>query len=249
MNKSLLQFIIFLCILAVALNVTVIIIVTRLINQNNFSVISVNQNNEFFDADTVVDIEQIANEEEESQGIKSKLISIDEIWDRYTDYELGFSAQVPKSTKRQSVTIKKFGDIVWIAAIDNLGYYNEKLQKLENENLSDYEKARGTPWAILVKKVNNEDELKTFIKNRYHQECELGEIKEISGTGMYDVSIDRGNLNLQDGTGCFINYITVIKYSPEKNLVAAWDIGQSINFLLDEVPEADFEMANSFMFQ
>jgi len=32
---------------------------------------------------------------------------------------------------------------------------------------------------------------------------------------------------------CFINYMTVIKYSPDKNLVAAWDIGQAPNFWID----------------
>jgi hypothetical protein len=47
--------------------------------------------------------------------------------------------------------------------------------------------------------------------------------------------------------GCFVNYITHIKYSPERKLVASWDIGQDANFVREE-EVLDIIMTDSFKF-
>jgi hypothetical protein len=62
---------------------------------------------------------------------------------------------------------------------------------------------------------------------------------------IFDISIDGREGNPGDGNeGCFVNYMTIIKYSPEREKVASWDIGQAENFENFE----DLNISDSFEF-
>ncbi|MFH0864021.1 MAG: hypothetical protein V1858_02960 [Candidatus Gottesmanbacteria bacterium] len=105
-------------------------------------------------------------------------------------------------------------------------------------------------WRIVVKNIANDSELDQFLKDRYGVGCSLGEKKPAKQNGVFDIHIKGDGLDLGE-TKCPINYITVVKYYPEKQKVAAWDIGQSCSFTTDLNYQncLDQEMTDSFTFE
>ena len=79
-----------------------------------------------------------------------------------------------------------------------------------------------------------------FIKERYGEECNLGDKEPSNQDGVYDVSIQ-----------CPLGGRTVLKYYPAKNKAISWNLGQDYTFVGDEINEIiyDEEMVDSFRFK
>jgi hypothetical protein len=149
----------------------------------------------------------------------------------YVNEELGYSFMYPSATLHDDkVEILKNGNVVMIeGAVE--AYSTEFLEK----EGSDYEKKSGTPLAFLVEDVASEEELNAFIVNTYGEDCSAGEMTESDVPGEFWVDINAGDLVDEIGfPKCFVNYITYLKYSPEKGKVASWDLGQDYNLGFEE---------------
>ena len=169
----------------------------------------------------------------------------------YQNEKLGFEIKIPVSIDDNEVKVIESGNIAWIT-IENSAGYKKHLSQIKG-SLPEFKKVQGVPWAILVKKINNDQELDQFIKDRYGKTCKLGMKAESSRSGIYDVDVDGGESEIP-GEGCFLNWVLKIKYSPQKHLVAAWDIGQDVTFVSVKKPSVgyvnnyDFDMISSFKF-
>lgn len=104
-------------------------------------------------------------------------------------------------------------------------------------------------WLIQTKTVNNEDELLSFVKEKYGQGCKLGPQK-LNENGVIDVEIATDlKLKTLENSTCPINYKYALKYSSEKKLAATWGIGQEIIFSgPNHKPAYDQIMIDSFKF-
>lgn len=112
-------------------------------------------------------------------------------------------------------------------------------------------------WKIVVKDIDNDNELEQFIKERYGSGCSLGKKIPTEQEGVYNVSIDKGGAKDIDEAiknNCLVNYATVLKYYPKKNKVVSWNLGLAYTFyksLSDPIHGNivyDDTMYNSFKF-
>lgn len=172
----------------------------------------------------------------------------------YVNNELGFSLNIPintynNSNKLEPVEVIEAGNVIYITYKSNY-YYKEMASRIANQismELNDVKKTDGIPWGVMVRDVNNEQELDELIKERYGVGCSFGS-KTLSGQPeIYDVKVKGDGLDL-DKTKCPINFILHIKYSPFFKKAAIWDVGQAYNFLVKDVEDADSLMADSFSF-
>lgn len=185
----------------------------------------------------------------------SELKLINDIWNSYTNYNLGFSINIPKEDKYEGKfqTVED-GDIVYIVTDESYKYLKIEEKLLSAE--SDFKKIQGLSLVAIVKKVNNDIELEQFIKDKYGKKCKLG-VKNQSAAqeDIFDISIDSSGWDVKNTpepwtkeNSCFVNYGTFIKYNPKNNLVASWDRGQAVNYLLKDGTAADSLISNSFKF-
>lgn len=202
------------------------------------------------------------------------LTSIDNTWNQYTNNQLGFSMQIPKTTSEyggscvngklnvSTVPVKIFNDNQGIYITTEYFYefpVNNACQKTTNSlNIVDQRANQWKSgnvnnlivpknWHIITANVKDDYELENFIKINYGSGCKLGS-KSLSPTGVFDVKIDGDGLEL-DVSKCPINYIYALKYSPEFHKVASWGIGQEVVFSSDNYKQSyDTDMVNSFKF-
>lgn len=179
-------------------------------------------------------------------------------WNLYSNLKLGFSLQIPKEGRLEGhvrgdteyfainkIEIIEKGNIVYISSGNEYQYGN--IQKSVKSNKSEIKRVKGVPWAILVKKVRSDTQLKTFIKQKYGSSCKLGTKTPSKQKGVFDVEVVGDGKDL-DKTKCPLNFITYIKYYPKAKKVATWDIGQAPNFEIDGGEPVDDKMSDSFMF-
>ena len=199
-----------------------------------------------------------------SQAQNPALTSIDDTWNQYINVRIGFSMKIPKQvqvTDTQRIAVDVFEDPaspeeVFIATTHWAPYGNP--DALRKTTWSDLKAANiaGTllSWHIVSQQVRNDAELTAFLKNRYGKDCTIG-VKKLMHPGVYDVII--GNGMPPDEGDCFVNYITIIRQSTERQQVVAWNMGQDVTFIgapRDASPEElqaaiyDQEMAGSFRF-
>lgn len=209
--------------------------------------------------------------------------SVDDLWNKYTNSDLGFSLKVLKNMREpygqcaysdkngdhsyrpseSSVPVKIFeeGSTVYIAS-----EYLYRLKGETKENSRTYysgcERIANTPaiikdrnnyfspeWTIVIKSIIDDSQLDKFLKERYGEGCSLGEKKPSKQTGVFDIVIQGDGKDMGE-TKCLINYMTVVKYYPAKQKLAAWDIGQACNFYYPNIETCrDKEMTDSFMFE
>lgn len=116
--------------------------------------------------------------------------------------------------------------------------YYSTCDKVTNSlaELEDAENWNQFVWKVVIKTINEENELDVFIKDRYGSGCEYEKKVESEVEGVYDVVI--GGEIAQDPaeegpTTCNINYSTVIKYIPSLAKVISWHMGQSCTFWME----------------
>ncbi|MDA3802330.1 MAG: hypothetical protein PF488_00300 [Patescibacteria group bacterium] len=179
-----------------------------------------------------------------SKETKSNIEVVDKTWNKYINYDLGFEINYPKSTGFGPVEIKESGDVVYIISSDL-----EKEEIKERENMGDFDKVKGIPYAILIKEVENTDELKQFVKNRYGENCTLGEITLNKEDDLHSVKVFSTDvINSTEPGACIMNFVYKIVYDRENGKVAAWDMGQAVNFMEGE-NVYDNEINRSFKFK
>lgn len=202
------------------------------------------------------------------------LTSIDNTWNLYTNNQLGFSMQIPKTTSEyggscvsgklsnSSVPVKIFNDnqSIYITTeyfyefpvnnicqktINSLNIVDQRANQWKNGGKDNLIVPKN--WHIITANINNDSELENFIKINYGSGCKLGS-KSLSPAGVYDVKVDGDGLEL-DVSKCPINYIYALKYSPEFHKIASWGIGQEVVFSSDNYKQSyDADMVNSFKF-
>lgn len=181
-------------------------------------------------------------------------VSIDQTWDLYTNKNLGFSIKIPKKVltankTQEALEIIEDGNVVYVTFRSNY-YYKEMTSRIANQislGLNDVKKTTGIPWGIMVRDINNEQELSRLIKERYGSGCSLGAKTISEEPDTYNVAINGDGLDL-DKTKCSFGFIRYVKYSPTFKKAAIWDGGQAINFRSSPNNEFDTIMAGSFKF-
>jgi hypothetical protein len=169
----------------------------------------------------------------------------DDVWAEYINENAGYAFSYPKKDDNWGdVEVVENGDVAMIA-----GYPDYVKDFKQRTDVSNTEKAQGIPMAFAVRDVANENEAEQFIKDVYGEACGMGELNESDREGEFWVSIETGD-EMDEESGfpkCFINYITFVKYSPEKGKIASWDIGQDVNFQYQD-ETLDFVIRDSFRF-
>ena len=195
----------------------------------------------------------------------------------YVNEKLGFSIDIPttavnpygackwvedetKSSYRPKeaftpVTTFEDNDSVYIAfeysyelagreETDGYSYFSKCEKK---DNSLTLLKSDNRTWHIVTQTVKNDAELTTFIKEQFGSSCNLGEKKLSAQAGVFDVAVKGDGLDMEF-SNCVLNYMFVLKYSPEKQKVYTFDRGQSTAFfqLLDFSKSYDDVMEESF---
>lgn len=175
----------------------------------------------------------------------------------YTDPVLGFSISLPKETNC-SLTIPVVEIGVFEDHASNRDFIafkkwdkNTEGNSIQETTLKQLQTDRYWPsrWEMISKKIHNDHELEAFIQQRYGKDCLLGEKKSTQQEGTYDVKID-GWRSPEEGD-CFVNYATVIRYSPSRQQVISWNMGQDVNFVTGTYPNEhvyDDDIVQSFRF-
>jgi hypothetical protein len=202
-----------------------------------------------------------------SASEESKTVSLDEIWNLYTNNKYGFSIKFPKKSTGAAPCVwsteggdhsyrPKSGPVPVTVFEKNLVYLTQeftyKLTGEQKEGSRSYFSGCDKQtislanvqdefigWQIEIKTIDSDEELTAFIQSTYGQGCGLGQKKLSTQEGVFDVEVP------SDQSTCFMNFRYVLKYSPEKKMLYSWGLGQDISFSLDNVPY-DEEMVKSF---
>jgi len=209
-------------------------------------------------ADDLVDIPYLAEDEYASGDISGALIDIDSTWNKYSHPFLGFSIKVPKevSTTKCKDNLEEINIPMIVLEDDDAAYitkaysYNWMDCSESKHTLSDLQDSKRHAWKISPQTVNNDTEIDAYIKKHYGSGCSIKEKVASSQAGVFDIKLQNTGPGFPLEESCFINYRTVIKYSPDLNLIAHWSMGQDANWYKDNFTIIfDQEMADSFRFE
>lgn len=195
--------------------------------------------------------------------------SLDETWDKYTNYRLGFSMKIPKTTagvncegKEIRIPFKYFEN----KEDDSVAFYEEywfergphynpatgKPCKKVSPSIEDLKKHWGELWKIRVRTVNNEDGLNKLVKEfsktcflSAHWECSLGKLVPSKQNGVYEVIVK------YKYPECHPTSRYKILYSPKKNKAMSLCWGRPCTFWVEKTADSpcyDREMVDSFRF-
>jgi len=226
--------------------------------------------------------EPVAEEERESEiEIKKEELQDDVfsevIWSKYVNDEFGFSIDIPDKVcgwysceprKAIQVPVKIFEDNEnGIVYISQEYYYISKFDSALRKHMGECKKTIERPkglkprlgWAIVIKTVENEDELDKFIKENYGSGCEAKDKKfwetDYNQSGVYNISIGGEGDNMKTNLGttsCAGAWTTRHKvlYFPEENKVMSVKLGQEPTFFNNSHTAAyDEKMIDSFKFE
>jgi len=201
----------------------------------------------------------------------SEIVPVDETWNKYTNYALGFSIKIPKQvgvsycgngyrpSKVRIVedqTDNNFRVFYFFPAITYV-YYSYDDEDVGNGECREEKEENINQLNIAVQKVENDKELENFIKKRYGAGCSLSKKKQTSQEGVFDLEI-KGDGKSPEKSECFIGTgVTKVKYSSSKRLVVSIDLGQTCNLYVYKancgkecIPECyDGAISDSFKFE
>jgi len=229
-----------------------------------------------FSSPQTVLIEDNKKDEIKTEPQKSSIVDLDATWKQYTNPTLGFSINFPAVSSYYAGSCEwseKNGDhsyryvssnvnnaivedsnAIYITAealyvlggetTENYKTYYSSCQK-ELLTLPTLQKERRT-WNILVRKAENDQDVENFVKDRFGSGCSLGEKKETTQTGVFEVFVKGDGKDLSE-TACPINYAFEIRYAPEKKKLYSWDLGQEVGFWNEKTQKYyNTEMVESF---
>ena len=196
--------------------------------------------------------------------IGSSIVSLNNTWNLYTNYNLGFKIKVPKTMyhNRSSCewidnSYRPKGGIVPVSVFENdnnVYISSQYFSYLSGANQINnvYTFSSCTRIFNSVENLNNSEysalqNVWHFVARTVNNDFELENfIKEKYGSacrlGDKEPTNQAGVYNvrvLSDGNDsstseCFMNFIYFIKYHPENNIAISWDIGQSYSFFADD---------------
>lgn len=205
-----------------------------------------------------------------SQSSTTSVASLLEIGKTFTDKNAGYSLLIPETVTRQimqcmtgnneyNTEFTPLTEDFPVIALESGNFthitvsheYDDECIRI-NHDAAWLEKmlkgqTRGIPWLIESRTIANDKQLDAFIKERYGKDCSLGEKYPTLQDGTFDIGID-GMGSPEDGD-CFVNYITVMKYSPTLKKLVYWDVGQDYSFRPDDMGSYDLDMVRSFRFE
>jgi len=194
--------------------------------------------------------EVVPEEMTETIPAGSNLTSLNNTWNLYTNYDLGFSIELPKESTKQGPQAQNF--LYPIEVIENTGKNYVYITNDPNATLSSLEATTyAIPWKIEVAEVNNEAELLAFGANKYGETCTKIELEEGNQAEVYNVQLSGEGENEYGFPNCFINGITFLKYYPEANKAVTWGVGQDYVLYYksgDDFTPYDQDVADSFKF-
>jgi len=186
-------------------------------------------------------LEEIIKEPVDVEKTGDELVSLNDSWNIYYNYDYKYLLHIPKKTniwncagdtELSDVIVLKNGAI---SQPISEYVYEDCVKVKNNELLKSFESA----WKIYSKKINGISDLNAYLKERYDFACEVENIEE------------NGKINIKttehDG-GCFINYVTRVFYNEEIGMVYSFIIGQDSYFQSSGDEVYDEIMANSFTF-
>ncbi len=189
--------------------------------------------------------EEVEVEEEVSLETGDSITSLSTGWNLYKNYDEGYSLEVPKISdiytcdgmERVPVTVIRVGNISYVTT----EYIYKNCQKTY---VTSIPQERSTPWKIISRDISDLNALGNFVKEMYGEGCT---IETVSSEGFVEI-----NTTGPDG-GCFINYISSIRYNEARGKAHSFDIGQDSNFYLSssdsfEGASYDSDMMESFKF-
>ena len=211
-----------------------------------------------YDYMTKIETNHIQKSAGEEQQKQQDDVWSEAIWSKYINDEFGFSIDIPDKVygyygcepkKAIQVPVKVFEDnengVVYISQeYYYISKYDNELHKYVGEckkTIYSLESLRNdySGWAIVMKTVENEDELDKFIKENYGSGCEAEDKKfwetDYNQSGVYDISVGgegdnmKTNLGNTSCAGAWIERYKVL-YFPEENKVMSVKLGQEPTF-------------------
>lgn len=207
----------------------------------------------------------------------SEMISLDDTWNLYKNYKLGFSIKIPKYSlasdsgqmygKNFKACPGKLVSIIAIADDSNAKVYivpskiyDQNVKECKNVDLALAKKlvlannVDSEQWAITIKNIANENQLTGAVRNYWNDnKCIASNKKATQYAGTFDVSVGPiKDTGAGPEDGCFLNWMIGAKYSPESQKLALWNVGQEGVFWLNnnskEDTTYDDAMEESFQF-
>ncbi|MBD3245246.1 MAG: hypothetical protein GF335_04615 [Candidatus Moranbacteria bacterium] len=182
----------------------------------------------------------------------SKIKSLDEIWNLYINYDLGFQIKVPKKSNGSQVKIIEEGKIVYLVDTSAEMWSNQDNVEQARKKTNVYEKINGVSFAIFVEEVKNDQELENFLQKVYYPGCEIGSKKPFNNNpDIFSVRFKTYKTQEEWEEKCHINGRFIILYSPNQGKVATWGMGQANTFktkINGQKTTLDDNITNSFDF-
>ena len=203
-------------------------------------------------------VEDVEEEVEEVEGIVSIVESIDDSWYKHEDLQHKYSLMIPKTvtlydceSEKKEVEFRAItdGEKAYFGPNTLYEYSESGCQEKDVLKMSVSDLAGAYPsWHLVVGDVKNDEEVSEFLKGIYGQGCGNWELGEEVQSGTYSISIETTGPEEPEESLCFLNWVLVVRYSPDLGKIATWSIGQDANFYSADGTSLDLEMAGSFTF-
>lgn len=193
-----------------------------------------------------------------------ELISLDNTWYEYRNYDYHFAIKVPKqfytgtcgqasTVSNSKVIVDSEKDTVYITSdlFSNMSSDYSMCEKIPNTleivSKKDYPSMY---WEFRIGQAQADNDIEDFIDSIYGADCSIGSKTALSAN-TFKVGVNSGGAEDDNGIpSCWINYITEARFSDKWNEIVKWDMGQAITFMSDNTGSVtyDTEMTDSFRF-